>query len=395
MPPPATRPQVPPAWRKELTADEAIAAALAERLGLPAGAVPGPAPSAAAAAATIAVLDRPRLPGVWMDIHGSVGASMQMGRVEGRDLTIPRSPGASPGLANYLANYKEYVGLREFEAISASIDKERPSRRTCLADYGVQVAPFGALAVTTTPSAAAPAARSSSSSSSPAAAAPLAEGTKRSSPAATAPPTLTAGRLCVGLPSPRPAVQGPQGPSAGEKGQERPQPPLPRGGGGGEEEDLGSSGGGGGVLQVLEEASWTSRPQQQLQQPAANSTGRRVPLPLAPREQQHQQQPGQEPNLREGRQGQLQLRVATTQPNALNLGGLFSHRGADGGPQIRNRDRAAYLSAREMRPARERNLDSKRKLRELLELPKEKLDARGQHPSRTCGLIPAQNLRVM
>lgn len=61
--------------------------------------------------------------------------------------------------------------------------------------------------------------------------------------------------------------------------------------------------------------------------------------------------------------------------------------------KVVDKDRGAY-ALKELRPAREKNTDSKRKLEELLKLPKAQINAAQQHPSRAFQVVPSQNLRV-
>lgn len=63
--------------------------------------------------------------------------------------------------------------------------------------------------------------------------------------------------------------------------------------------------------------------------------------------------------------------------------------------RVTDKDKDRYGNGRQMRPAREMNLSSRKRLNELLQLPSMRIEAGGAHPSRSYGLIPTQNLRVV
>lgn len=62
-------------------------------------------------------------------------------------------------------------------------------------------------------------------------------------------------------------------------------------------------------------------------------------------------------------------------------------------PQVRAQDQSRYSTA-QMRPAREKNSVSRNRLGDLLKLPKTRIGAQDKHPSRSFETIPSQNLRV-
>jgi len=62
--------------------------------------------------------------------------------------------------------------------------------------------------------------------------------------------------------------------------------------------------------------------------------------------------------------------------------------------RVVDKDKAQY-TGRQMRPMREMNLNSKKRLNELLKLPTMKIEAAEIHPSRNYDVIPTQNLRVV
>jgi hypothetical protein len=64
-------------------------------------------------------------------------------------------------------------------------------------------------------------------------------------------------------------------------------------------------------------------------------------------------------------------------------------------PRVTDKDRVLYPHARHIRPARKTNNDSKKRLNELLKLRGVRLEAGDLHPSRSFGIVPSQNLRVV
>jgi hypothetical protein len=60
-----------------------------------------------------------------------------------------------------------------------------------------------------------------------------------------------------------------------------------------------------------------------------------------------------------------------------------------------NKDRQQYGNGTQMRPAREMNRSSKKRLNDLLKLPTMRIEAGAKHSSRTYEIIPSQNLRVV
>jgi len=65
----------------------------------------------------------------------------------------------------------------------------------------------------------------------------------------------------------------------------------------------------------------------------------------------------------------------------------------DAKPRINDKEKALYNS-RDLRPARKLNVNSKKRLNELLKLPSLRIEAGDLHPSRQYGIVPSQNLRV-
>lgn len=327
--------RVPPAWRRDLTSGELIAAAVVDRSGAAAGA----ASAAYAAAAVASARERHRVPGVWKDPVGSVRAALHREPAELENY-VPLSPGASPSKAHILANYQAYVGLQEWEAIKQSVDSQAvPVKRTQLCHY-LQLAPTEAMV------AAGASGRGNAGEvpaphpRPPVAPAPLptpaALPTPLPAPAPVALPspaesiTRAAGRMCMGL-SPRPPAAAAAPPRVVVLHAAAASPPRV----------------------VVEEADGAAF----------------------------------------GGISALQLQVRTVAPNAVVVAdGRTRHKGAP--PRVQDRDKAIYPSAREMRPARKKNSVSKRRLNELLDLPKDKVDATELHPSKSFGVVPAQNLRV-
>jgi|Transcript_87912 hypothetical protein len=64
-------------------------------------------------------------------------------------------------------------------------------------------------------------------------------------------------------------------------------------------------------------------------------------------------------------------------------------------PRVADKDRALYPHARVIRPARKMNGTSKKRLNELLNLSSLRITAGDLHPSRSFGVVPSQNLRVV
>mmetsp|Transcript_79663 Transcript_79663/g.223464 ORF Transcript_79663/g.223464 Transcript_79663/m.223464 type:complete len:363 (-) Transcript_79663:21-1109(-) len=87
--------------------------------------------------------------------------------------------------------------------------------------------------------------------------------------------------------------------------------------------------------------------------------------------------------------------VRTVAANAVGPVDSWRRPMRGGPPRVQDRDQFRYASARQMRPAREQNDVSRRRLNELLKLPKNHLDASKQHPSRFFNLVPSQNLRIV
>lgn len=366
--------RIPSAWRKTLTSEEAICAAVADRLGIPSGAAHA-AQSAAMAAATT---ERHRLPGIWMDPMGSACAALQKGQAD-QDPAGPVSPGTSPGKHHFLAKYNEYVGLEEWEARQHGLNDAVPRRRMALRDYGHHTRAGAPTEVTSKPLAIADATAASwapTPSPLPLANTPLcSEGSASAGRAAAlpwrpSPTTREAGRLCVGLsPRPRPV----------QAGAVPLEAPRPRGSSDAEA-----------LVEAREAPSGPSPP----------------PLPSARAALVADLAAGatlgeESAEAGEARRDEPQpLRVHMVPPNALvfSAEGPVGHRGGKGGqqaPKVQDRDSARHMSSQERRPARIKNLDFKRKLRNVLELQNVlKLDATGQHPSRSYGVIPSQNLRV-
>lgn len=63
--------------------------------------------------------------------------------------------------------------------------------------------------------------------------------------------------------------------------------------------------------------------------------------------------------------------------------------------RVADKDKAQYGTGSQMRPAREMNRSSKKRLNELLKLPTMRIEAGEKHPSHSYDLIPTANLRVV
>lgn len=367
------RQRIPAAWRRELTAQETIATAMADRFGMGTG-VAAAAHTAASSAA--AITERHRLPGVWRDPLGSVKAVLHQEpfKEEVEDGASPLGPGENPTSDHLVNNYRDYIGVQTWESMKQGLERR-----------GVPMVTRG-LAVRAESSGC----TLSSSRGSP----PLSDFDHHDRGSQPTPTTGSAGssatravgRLCVGL-SPRPSPSAPlarphqtprsrsSAPSFDAQVLRGSPPPLP------------SARAAVGAIAVVPagavgvefgEAAATSR------EAAVAESGEHPPGGDA---------------VGGGAREQLeQLRVQQVLPNALalNVADLRSPPQASGGgaARVRDRDRMNYPSSRQMRPAREQNTTSKKRLNELLEFPSDRLDATGQHPSRSFGVVPSQNLRV-
>lgn len=85
------------------------------------------------------------------------------------------------------------------------------------------------------------------------------------------------------------------------------------------------------------------------------------------------------------------LKVCRIRENALRPHGRFSKGEAQ--PRVSDKEKTLY-QPRDLRPARQLNINSKKRLNELLKLPAVRIEAGDLHPSRTYGIVPSQNLRV-
>jgi hypothetical protein len=86
------------------------------------------------------------------------------------------------------------------------------------------------------------------------------------------------------------------------------------------------------------------------------------------------------------------MKMSCVKPNAVAGNG---RKQPEKKRRVADKDKAQYGNGRQMRPAREMNLNSKRRLNELLKLPAMRIEAGDLHASRAYCVIPTQNLRVM
>jgi len=299
--------------------------------------------------------DRHRLPGVWMDSVGTAGSIIH--RSGEADTAAPISAGASPTKAHHLARYSEYIPLQQWETLNQGLSKEVvPVRRTQLRDY------MDADTSAQKPPQPMPAVEEAS---------------------VEAPPPMR------GLRTPRPS---PQFEASNELSLCTLPPPA-------------STASPALVLEAYaaesEGGSSYSR-STQAAPPATRTAGRMcVGLPRPTLGQARAVEVIAESKETEIQSAQpdeehIHLQVCKVQPNATAPQAQGNSRlPKRAPPRIQSKDDMKYPTAKEMRPAREKNATSKRRLNELLQLPKVKIDACGQHPSKSFGVVPSQNLRVV
>lgn len=100
------------------------------------------------------------------------------------------------------------------------------------------------------------------------------------------------------------------------------------------------------------------------------------------------------PALADAPETTWELKLHTVAPNAN--GYVEARRAGDGRPiKVQDRARQQYPDRHMLKPVVKRNLASKRRLKDLLNLPKVPIDAASYHPSRFFNVVPAQNLRVV
>lgn len=296
--------------------------------------------------------------GEWGDTSGTVEAIVHRGPSE--RTTGPLSPGASPRTAHFLSAYKEYTSLREWEAMNSGLSKEVvPIKRRFVTDY--------MLAETGTDERekfASPQIGDSSGSDNigglagdidgnvgvPRSAAVLdvAASANAVSPVRRRPPRR-AGKAAEEL-------AGNSSPSAPE--------PTPR-------------------RRLIAASSAPSATQVAgrvcvgLRAPAGNHFADDALNGLAALEG-----PG------------VPLRVKTVAPSStIDASARPPVKGDN--PQVVDKERGTYGSAKDMRPARKINSVSRKRLNELLKMPQARIEACDTHPSRSFGVVPSQNLRVV
>jgi len=90
-------------------------------------------------------------------------------------------------------------------------------------------------------------------------------------------------------------------------------------------------------------------------------------------------------------------RIHMVQAGALALKGNKAWQELGGSLDKRHvvdKEQRKYPSPKEIRPARKTNAASRRRLNSLLQLPRNRIEASEQHPSRIFSMVPSQNLRI-
>lgn len=392
MPPPPHG-KAPPSWRKDCSSTEIIDALL--RAGEVAGgrAKPDGAVAAARAAAAGMVTARaapvPPRPPSWSDPLGTAGAAIHHVQAD-HPVDAAASPGQSPKCAAFLARYRPYVGLEEWEAMKQGLNKEVvPIKRQCVDDYFAvhedrcgpdilalpDIRPWPAahtwkcirgeeelISASQVPSARgasslgslplredpAPALKPGQNNKVGAALAPASSAAAARAGVAATPPTLST-----------PSTRTPGCMVGGRSG-----------------------------LHFGSEPSGTVMASScPLGEPKVDCTAHH-------RRHLNATDEAALERLEEDEQYIPHLRMRIVQPNIGHVG-IPSFIKTHSGPRVQDQDRLRYPTVRHMQPAREANLSAKRRLNELLKMPRVKIDPAAAHPSRSFAVVPSQNLRVV
>lgn len=290
-----------------------------------------------------------RVPHIWGDALGTVGVVLNQ-EARKAEPGEPMSPGVSPGTSHFIVNYQPYTPLADWEAMKAGLPKEPvPHVRHSLRDYFTigqalpqEMPPLSVQTGDASPQAAAegvepePSARAMASTMAqlPRRTAPPRDDFERHQPSEIS-PARAAARMLV------------QTPRAGTR---REAPP---------------------VVQYPE-----------LDSPPVE--------PPSPRYKLFGEDPG--PFYDEAN-----IKVSRVKGNAMvGKNDEYQRRPTpERKRKVTDRDKAQFPRGRDMRPARKLNLESKKRLNDLLQMPAMGIDAGDIHPSRAYRLVPAQNVRVV
>jgi len=303
------------------------------------------------------------VPHIWGDALGTVGLllNQEKGKPEPGE---KKSPGMSPGTDHYIANYEPYMPLQQWEALTGQLSREvMPCKRDQLEEYVAvgshsQQVPQALSLTLELPGLAVasdapglqrlPLQAGCLSSRSPEAA-KAASGSMAARQMNATSPTRVVGRI-VAQQTPR-AVD--------------PYGPLPR---------------------ALDPRTGAP-PRVEALNIYTENVNSGPPSPRNAYDQLFGED--SEPFCEEG-----VMTVSRVKPNALGKNTGYAARGPDK-RRVSDKDRARYGNGRQMKPARQQNLSSKKRLNELLKLPAMRIEPGQQHPSKYYGLIPTQNLRVV
>lgn len=333
-----------------------------------------------------AVRELPLIPEAWHDRAGSIGAVMN------RDPGMPRlheaavSPNEPPRLDQYLARYQDYTSLREWELLTGGLHKEQlPARRNHLGEYrqvtelnlGPQYGQGTSFPFVPTPPRA------------------MNQGEPKMSADffvvhAERPPCDADALQQPSLPPPQAAWHGLSASPACQAEAEAPTASQC-----------------GAFLPVSEVLGGSARLLQPVAPASSSSSPRHAPMVgglrghgLACRSSPRQHRPTDHPapggfGLPEARAApEVNPRIRTVHASDTGRAGGIDGMGSATKAKIVDKDRSHYPSAKDMRPARRINGESKRRLNELLKLPEARIEAADTHPSRKFQTVPTENLRV-
>mmetsp|Transcript_74497 Transcript_74497/g.235353 ORF Transcript_74497/g.235353 Transcript_74497/m.235353 type:complete len:308 (-) Transcript_74497:40-963(-) len=273
-------------------------------------------------------------------------------------------PGAEPRASQLLASYRSYTRMDDWEARNRGLDKEVvPVKRHVLADYPVPLdsslpegQPHPEEAGEVEPVEAVETLEASAVQQLPRSARRHASGGS---------PAQVAGKMYLGLSSPRPAAAVLPGVSV----------LSPRGGA------------------VRRRTGPVELPRQEL--PGRTATAR---------PEQEQESP-ESPGLRPGDSVEIPLRVHTVQatqfaidsPRDVAVSSRRPRHHRHHVPKVKDQDKMLRSDPKEMRASRKLSARSKQRLRELLGSPgplSPRIEATDRHPSQAYGLVPLRNIRI-
>lgn len=286
-----------------------------------------------------------RVPYVWSDSLGTVGAVLNQDKgmpAPGE----PMSPGVTPGKRHFIANYQPYMTLTEWETLKGDLKKEMPCKRETLADYYPSQAPAARLLDEL------PCSMDDFSVYSP--------------------PPCSEDEESLGL---RQRYFLPAAASSARRLEARPSV-QPRN---------------------VDPAIVMDTPTKVAGQIVVKLTPRREPKQRSPRDEASHEPPDLKAKIFGADSQPPDSLITVRKVDAKDTGPDRFHR-SDRICPVADKDKMMYGNGRQMRPAREVNLSSKKRLNELLKLPPQdplRIEAGALHSSRACRVIPSQNLRVV